>query len=49
MAEAVGDLGIATEAPTIEELQRKLAVMIPEMLEEQGAGSPYETKLIAAS
>lgn len=46
VAEAVGDLGIVTEAPTIEELQRKLAIMVPEMLEERGAQS-YEIDLVA--
>lgn len=35
--------GLATEASTVELLMQKLAVMIPELLEANGASVPAET------
>ncbi|MGC8905503.1 DUF1902 domain-containing protein [Thermus sp.] len=37
VAESEDVPGLATEAPTLEELLAKLAVMVPELLEENGA------------
>ncbi len=36
VAESEDVPGLATEAPTLEELLAKLAVMVPELLEENG-------------
>jgi hypothetical protein len=47
-ASAVGDIGLFTEADTIEDLQRKLAVMVPELLADDSKG-PFEIELVARS
>jgi hypothetical protein len=47
-ASAVGDIGLFTEADTIEHLQRKLAVMVPELLADHSKG-PFEIELVARS
>lgn len=42
--------GLATEAPTLEELERKILVMVPEMLELNAglqSGQPVRFELIA--
>jgi hypothetical protein len=41
-------IGLATEADTIEALQRKLAVIVPDLLGEDHEG-PFEIELIARS
>ncbi|MGC8968101.1 MAG: DUF1902 domain-containing protein [Thermus sp.] len=50
VAESQDVPGLATEAPTLEELLAKLAVMVPELLEENGVGvePPVELHLEAA-
>lgn len=48
VASARDDIGLVTEADTIEELQRKLAVIIPDLLGDADAG-PFEIDLIARS
>ncbi|MCG6858356.1 MAG: DUF1902 domain-containing protein [Salaquimonas sp.] len=48
VAEAVDDIGLVTEAATIEELQRKLAIMVPDLLGEEVDG-PFDIELIARS
>jgi hypothetical protein len=47
-ASAAGDIGLFTEADTIEDLQRKLATMVPELLAEDHQG-PFEIELVARS
>ena len=37
--------GLVTEASTLDELYRKLSVMIPEMLETENAGNPLAIKV----
>lgn len=48
VASSVENIGLATEAATIEELQKKLSVMIPELLGDDGSGS-FEVELVARS
>ena len=48
VASAVGDIGLATEADTIENLQRRLAVMVPDLLADEHDG-PIEIELVARS
>lgn len=45
-ASSVDDLGLATEAATIEALQQKLSVMVPDLLEPDYKG-PVEVELLA--
>lgn len=49
MAESEDVPGLATEAPTLDELLAKLAVVVPELLEENGVGvePPVELHLEA--
>lgn len=47
-AASVGNFGLVTEAESIEELQRKLAVMVPDLLADDHAG-PFDIELIARS
>ncbi len=42
------NIGLFTEAATIEELQHKLSVMVPDLLSEDHEG-PFEIELIARS
>jgi hypothetical protein len=48
VASARGQIGLATEADTIEELQRKLAVIVPDLLGDDHQG-PFDIELIARS
>jgi len=48
VASAREDIGLTTEAATIEELQRKLAVIVPNLLGDIRDG-PFEIELIARS
>lgn len=48
VASSAGDLGLVTEADTIEELQRKLAAMVPDLLDGR-ASDPVEIELVARS
>lgn len=48
VASAVGDIGLVTEAPTIELLQDRIALVLPDLLEGEHAG-PYEVELITRS
>lgn len=41
-------IGLATEADTIEALQRRLAIMVPDLLGDNHEG-PFEIELIARS
>ena len=47
VAVARDDIGLVTEAATIEELQRKLAILVPDLL--GGEDSQFEIDLIARS
>ena len=47
-ASAVGDIGLVTEADTIEALQRKLASMVPDLLGDNHPG-PFEIELVTHS
>jgi hypothetical protein len=47
-ASATGDIGLVTEADTIENLQRKLGAMVPELLSGDHDG-PFENELVARS
>lgn len=47
-ASAVGDVGLVTEAPTIEELQKRIALVLPDLLEGDQRG-PFEVELVARS
>jgi hypothetical protein len=48
VAAARDEIGIATEAETMEALQQKLATMVPDMLGDDHRG-PFEIELIARS
>lgn len=48
VASSKSDLGIVTEAPTIEELQRRLALLVPDFLGEDYPG-PFEIELLTRS
>ena len=48
VASSRDEIGLVTEADTIEELQRKLAVIIPDLLGDDRTGS-FEIDLIARS
>jgi len=41
-------IGLATEADTIENLQRRLAILVPDLLGDEHQG-PFEIELIARS
>jgi hypothetical protein len=41
-------IGLATEARSIEELQSKLAILVPDLLSEENPG-PFEIELVARS
>ena len=47
-ASSTGEIGLVTEAATIEELQRKLAVMARDLFGDNFAG-PIEIELVARS
>ncbi|MCO6048205.1 DUF1902 domain-containing protein [Mesorhizobium sp. RP14(2022)] len=46
VASSIDDLGLATEAETIEALQQKLSVMVPDLLQPDHEG-PVEVELLA--
>jgi hypothetical protein len=46
VAVARGDVGLVTEAPTIEELESRIALVIPDLLQGEASG-PFEIELIA--
>ena len=48
VASAQGDVGLVTEAPTIEALQARIAAVLPDLLGEEHHG-PYEVELITRS
>lgn len=48
VASAVGDVGLVTEASTIEKLQKRIALVLPDLLADEHAG-PYEVELITHS
>ena len=48
VASARNGIGIATEADTIENLQRRLAILVPDLLADEHQG-PFEIELIARS
>ncbi len=48
VATARNEIGIATEAATIEQLQQRLAAIVPDLLGEDHRG-PFEIELIATS
>lgn len=48
VAEAREGIGLVTEARTIEELQQRLALIVPDLLSEDRSG-PFEIELIARS
>jgi Domain of unknown function (DUF1902) len=45
-AAARGDIGLVTEAPTIEALERRIALVVPDLLQDEADG-PFEIELIA--
>lgn len=47
-ASASGNIGLVTEADTIEGLQRKLATTVPDLLGDAHSG-PFEIELVARS
>lgn len=46
VASARDGIGLATEADTIEDLQRRLAILVPDLLADDHKG-PFEIELIA--
>lgn len=46
IAVARGDIGLVTEAPTIEALERRIALVVPDLLHGEADG-PFEIELIA--
>ena len=48
VASSAENIGLATEADTIEELREKISIMIPELLSPTMEG-PFEIELIARS
>ena len=44
VAAARGDIGLVTEAPTIEALERRIALVVPDLLNEDADG-PFEIEL----
>jgi len=46
VAAARGDIGLATEAPTLEALRRRIALVVPDLLQGEADG-PFEIELIA--
>lgn len=48
VASAREKIGLATEADTIEELQRRLAIIVPDLLSDDHEG-PFEIEVIARS
>lgn len=46
VATARGDLGLVTEAPTIEALERRIALLVPDLVQGEASG-PFEIELIA--
>jgi len=48
VATAAGDIGLVTEADTIEDLRQRLAIIVPDLIGDDHQG-PYEIELIARS
>ena len=48
VASAFGDVGLVTEGATIEELQKRIALVLPDLVGDEHEG-PYEVELIARS
>ena len=46
VAAARGDIGLVTEAPTIEDLECRIALVAPDLLRDEANG-PFEIELIA--
>ena len=46
VASAAGDIGLVTEASSIEELQKRIALVLPDLLSDRHVG-PYEVELVA--
>lgn len=46
VASAVGDIGLVTEGETIEELQKRIALVLPDLLGDESHG-PFEVELVA--
>lgn len=46
VASAVGDIGLVTEGATIEELQKRIALVLPDLLGDEHPG-PFEVELVA--
>lgn len=46
VASAMGDIGLVTEAATIEALQERIALLLPDLLEGEHEG-PFEVELVA--
>jgi hypothetical protein len=46
VAVARGHIGLVTEAPTIEELEGRIALVVPDLLQGEASG-PFEIELIA--
>ena len=46
VAVARGDIGLVTEATTVEELERRIALLAPDLLRDEARG-PFEIELIA--
>lgn len=46
IATARNGVGLVTEAPTIEALERRIALVLPDLLRDEFAG-PYEVEMVA--
>lgn len=46
VATARDDVGLVTEAPTIEALEKRIALVLPDLLRDEFAG-PYEVEIVA--
>ena len=46
VASSLGDVGLVTEGATIEELQKRIALVLPDLLGGEHEG-PYEVELVA--
>jgi hypothetical protein len=47
VANGRGNIGLVTEAPTIEALERRIALVVPDLLRDEADG-PFEIELMAA-
>lgn len=46
VASAVGNIGLVTEAPTVEGLQKRIAAVLPDLMEGEHQG-PFQVELVA--